>query len=322
MGGAIKSAGNFLGLGSGPQAPEGQFGNQALSQLNGQNSFYSSPQGLEGLNNYANGSATSSDVLNNPNLTPAQQAENMNALATNPITGTKYATEQVQNNGILGSLFGQGGELNKQEGVLDNLQNQGFQLKPEDQTAYGQASGNIARMFGQQGNQAASNLASRGLSSSGAAGQMFSGLAGSQNEMLAQAQQSIMQQRVQNTMQQIGQQQSFINSLGQQAGNDINQQYGRQSQGAGMEKSGLESGASLQGSQNNAQNQYGLQAAGFNAANAPKNFMDFGTAGLGQGLQSGASSMFSGQPQQPAMPTKTTSNTYSGMGPGNSANLT
>lgn len=288
MGGAVKSAGGFLGLGDGPKAPDVQAGNQGLDALNQQNAYALNPASQEALFNYANGNESSGDVMNtslvpgsdyNSRSANAQRQMGLsNQLATGATTGSKFASEQVQNNPILGSLFGKGGQLEGAEGKLNDLQSQGFELKPEDMTLYGQTSGNIARMFGAQGNQISQDLANRGLASapSGAAGAMFSGLNGNQNEMLAQAQQGIMQQRFQNTMQQIGQQQNFINSLGQQAGNDINQQYGRQLSGANTQKQGLESAAGLQAGQNQGTNSANMAAANFNVANTPTNFMDAG----------------------------------------------
>lgn len=323
MGGVAKSAGGFLGLSDGPKAPDGQFGNAGLDSLNGQNSLYGDSGQLGDLSKYSRGQMSSDSILADTGGDglrggAAEGQELANQLATGATTGSRYATEQVQNNGILGGLFGQDGQLNKAESRLDDLNNQGFELKPEDMTLYGQTSGNIARMFGQQGNQMAQDLASRGLASapSGAAGAMFSGLAGNQNEMLAQAQQQIMQQRFANTQNQIAQQQNFINSLGAQGANAINQQYGRALAGAQNQRQGIEGAAGLQQGANNAQNQYGLQKSQFDVANTPMNFMDYGTAGLGQGIQAGSggavASMFSGgggsapaQPGQKAKPGQT-----------------
>ncbi len=107
--------------------------------------------------------------------------------------------------------------------------------------------------------------------------------------MLAQAQQQIMQQRFQNTMNQIGQQQQFLGSLNQQnnqaagnyaqqGANDINQQYGRQLQGAEAQRQnqgGLLSGAA--GGQNNANSNYNqamLGAGNFAQQNKQETFAD------------------------------------------------
>lgn len=291
MGGTLKSAGGFLGVSGGPTAPNGNFSNGSLDTLNNANGIYSLKDTASGLQDYANGKSLDDTLSDYGKSWAGADGSRMNAfqneLATNPLTGTKLATDQVQNNGILGGLFGQDGQLNKAESKLDNLNSQGFQLTPDDQTLYGQTSGNIARMFGAQGNQASQDLANRGLASapSGAAGAMFSGLAGNQNEMLANAQQQIMQQRFQNTQNQIAQQQNFVSQLGQQGANDINQQYGRQLSGAQNQKQGLEQAGGLQQGANSAQNQYGLQKSMFDTANTPANIGDYASAGAGQYTQ-------------------------------------
>lgn len=292
MGGVAKSAGGFLGLSDGPKAPDGQFSNAGLDSLNGQNSLYGDSGQLGDLSKYSRGQMSSDSILADTGGDglrggAAEGQELANQLATGATTGSRFATDQVQNNGILGGLFGNGGQMQQAEGKLTDLNNQGFELKPEDMTLYGQTSGNIARMFGQQGNQASQDLASRGLASapSGAAGAMFSGLAGNQNEMLANAQQQIMQQRFQNTQNQIAQQQNFVGQLGQQGANAINQQYGRQLSGAQNQRQGIEGAAGLQQGANSAQNNYGLQKSMFDSANTPANIGDFASAGVGQFTQ-------------------------------------
>lgn len=305
MGGVANSEKGFLGLSKGPTV-DVQNGNSALTSLNDENSIFGNTgQGATAqplLQDYANGKISSSDVMNNASKAwggagwaPAAEQGLANELATGATTGSKYATEQVQNNGILGGLFGKGGQLNQAESKLTDLNNQGFELKPEDMTLYGQTSGNIARMFGQQGNQASQDLASRGLASapSGAAGAMFSGLAGNQNEMLAKAQQQIMQQRFQDTQNQIQSQQNFIGQLGQQGANAINQQYGRQLSGAQNQKGGLEQAAGLQNQANAGANQANLGAAQFAQDNKPQNFFDMAQAGAASGM--GAAGKTGGQ---------------------------
>lgn len=284
MGGLVKSAGGLLGLGSGPKAPEGQFSNRALDTLNTQTGIFGDEAPLNANIQAILGGKDVGGLLgqwgNN-----AQQAAMGNELATGALTGSKVAEQQLMGNETQRGLYGPEGQLGKVEGKLNSLYDQGFNLTPEDQTMYGQMSGDIARQFGQQGNQAASNLASRGLSNSGAAGAMFSGLAGNQNEMLAKAQQSIAQQRFQNTMNQIGQYQNFVSGLGAQHENALQNQYGRQLAGAQNQRQGLQSTAQLQQGQNQAQNQYGLQAAGFEVENQPQNLMDAvgGAAAAGVG---------------------------------------
>lgn len=288
--------GQMLGT-SGAKGPNirPNMGNEALGVMSQGQNVYNQDEVQKALQNYGLGQGTSGGVYDSyAGLNPAEKSQLMDTLSTGSTTGSRFATEQVQNNPILGQLFGQGGQLQKGIGLedaqtqrLNDLQNQGFQLQPEDMTQYGQTSGNISRLFGQQGNQAASDLASRGLSSSGAAGATFSGLAGNQNEQLAQAQQQIMQQRFQNTQNQIANQQNFISSLqgnvanlGGQAGQDINSQYGRQLSGAQQRSGALSSNAGLQMGAN--QSNLGLMtgADAYNAANQPMDVVSAGTRGM------------------------------------------
>lgn len=298
MSGLVKSTGGFLGLDTGDKAEPVQSGNKFLDQF-GQ---------------MTGGKAYNSEQMNYENSFIA------------PSTGSEQATNQVLHN----SLFGQGlgniqTGLNQQQGQLQTgqglqadqtnhltgLQDQGFELKPEDQTLYGQTSGNIARMFGQQGNQASNNLAQRGLSNSGAAGATFSGLQGNQNEMLANAQQQIMQQRFQNTQNQIAQQQQFIGSLNSQnnqaaqgysgaannqantMSNMVNQQYGRQLEGGKQMSDNLATGANLQNQANSGANSANMAASQYNTANTPMNFMDSAIGGVNTAV--GASGKSVGQ---------------------------
>ncbi len=301
--GARGSAGNFLGIGpGGPKAPEAQTGSAGLDALNNQNSLYTGNSGdqraaQEALSNYAQGNGSSNDVLGSMDMGAGGNAglnqQMQNALATGPTTGSRYATEQVGDNAILGGLYGQGGQLSQAEGKLTDLQNQGFNLTPGDQTMYGQMSGDIARQFGNQGNQATQNLASRGLSSSGAAGAAFSGLAGNQNEQLANAQQQIAQQRYQNTMGQIGQYQNFVNSMGVNAGNAINQQYGRQQSGVNTQMGGLEAAAQEANASDQTANQGNMAQFDANMKNKPQNFMDAATGAASGGM--GAAGKSGGQ---------------------------
>lgn len=281
MGGIVNSVGGFLGLGSGPKAPVST-ANSALDQVNKQNSLYSDPAAMQALQDYQAGKITPDQVLNSVS-DPGMKAEMQNALATGAGTGSMFATQQVQNNPILGQLFGNGGELTKSIGKEQELQNQGFKIQPQDVEAYGQASGDIARMFGQSENSLANSLANRGLASapSGSAGAQFSGLQGNKNEQLAKAQMDIANQRMQNTMQRIGQQQQFIGQLGSQGANAINQQYGRQLEGANYQKGGLNAAAGLNTSQNQTANAANLGAANFEQENKPANLFDMAQGALG-----------------------------------------
>lgn len=309
MGGIMKSAGGLLGLSSGPQTgADNTSGANAVAALADTNNAYSDPGMQAALAAYANGTESSGDVLGTkltgPGATPYGQASIADRLAGSALTGSKFATEQVQKNPILGSLFGEGGQLQGAEGKLNDLQSQGFNLTQGDNTLYGQESGQIANQFGQQGNDVANNLAMRGLSSSGAAGAAFSGIAGNQNEMLANAQQQIAQQRFKNTQDQIAQQQGFISSLGGQAETAINQQYGRQAQGAGAQQKALTDSAAAASGQNATANNSSLNAFDENVKNTPDNAFDmFTPMGIAK-----AGSMFAGS----AKPAASTASTGAG----------
>lgn len=151
-----------------------------------------------------------------------------NSAAIDPIQSSRTATSEVQNNGILGGLFGKSGTLNQALSENQNLSSQGYQLQPQDKEAYGQASDNIARQYaGAQGNLAQA-LASRGLSNSGVAGRAFMTSQGNKMEQLAQIQTQIANDRMNNNMQRLAQTRSFISSLGNQAEGAIQGQFGRQ----------------------------------------------------------------------------------------------
>ena len=275
-----------LGLKGGQRASvEAKDYNPTLDQLNRRASIWTDPNVAQGMKDYFTGKSSQEEALNvGGNFIPAAY---FNALATSALTGSKWATDEVQNNKILGQLFGKDGQLEQQVQREQDLQNQGFKLTPEDVEAYGQASGNVSRLYGQQENALAQALANRGLSAapSGAAGAGYSGLMGNKNEQLARAQLSIADSRMQNTLQRLSQTQNYISALGEQAANAINQQYGRQLAGAENEMNDLRGTAGLQTQQNATTNQANLLAADFNAMNRNRTLLDSMGAGLHQGAQ-------------------------------------
>jgi hypothetical protein len=133
--------------------------------------------------------------------------DELNQLATGPLTGSLVAQQQAMNDSLLAGLYGKGGQMEGAEAEANRLQNQGYKLQPEDYEAYGQASGNVARMFGQQEQSLAQALASRGLAAggSGAGTAQFTGLMGNKYEQLGQMQRQIADNRMQNTMQRLQQ---------------------------------------------------------------------------------------------------------------------
>lgn len=321
MGGALKTAGGGLNSLMSPFGLGGEQGdyfhanntNPALAQYNQYNAGLNDGGIPQQMNEYAQGNISSADLAKMFSGKDTQEQMAMqNQLATGANTGSKYATEQVQNNPILGQLFGQGGSLSRAIGQESQLQNQGYALTPEDHTAYGQASGNIARLFGTQEQGAAQSLADRGLGAapSGAAGIAFSGLQGNKNEALAKAQTDIANQRMQNTMGRIAQQQQFISSLGGQAANDIQSQYGRQLSGAQNYTGNLAQAAGLNTQQNQAANSANeAQMTSEQKAAGKTLFGAFGNglySGVGAASGSGMAGMM-GAPQKDSSSTTDTS---------------
>lgn len=183
--------------------------------------------------------------------------------ALNGVQGSQTATKEIQNNPILGQLFGGQGTLARTTQEEQNLASRGFSLKPEDYEAYGQASGNVARMFGESDKGLAEALASRGLSSSGAANRGFITSQGNKMEQLAGLQRKIADDRMKSNMERLGQTRNFLSNLGQQGAQNIEQQYGRQLSGEqqafneqqGKARAGMAliSGQANQGNENFAQ---------------------------------------------------------------------
>lgn len=290
MGGIADSAGGFLGLSGGPKAPAVQSGNPGLQSLIDQNMVSANGGLMPALQGYENGTMNSDQAINYGLQSPSSQMGIMDSLATSPLTGTKFATDQVQNNPLMAGLYGQNGVMNAMTNNLQNEVGQGYSLQPQDATLYGQAAGGIARQYGQAGNDAANNLASRGLSSSGAAGAQFSGLQGSQNEQLAQAQQNIMQQRFQNTMQQA----SAVNQMSQGAQNAVNQQYGRNLSGVQQQEGSLATEGGLSTGANASANNANMNAANFEQQNKPQNAFDMVQGGLNSAMGAGSKSFGQG----------------------------
>ncbi len=155
----------------------------------------------------------------NQQTTFAQNAQNAGSVGN--VNDPNAATNQVMNNGVLGGLFGQGGQLQQAENQVTDLTNNGFNLNNTDKTAYGEAAGNIARQFGQNDQSLSQSLANRGLSNSGIAGQEFSNSLGNKNEQLAGLQTQIAQNRMNMNQQRLAQTQNFMAQLGQQGQNAI-----------------------------------------------------------------------------------------------------
>lgn len=149
------------------------------------------------------------------------------------VAGSKIASEQVRNDPLSSGLFGAGGLQDRLGAEEQDLASRGYQLRPEDREAYGQAAGDIARLYGQQEQAGTQALARRGLAAgnSGAAGAMFSGLQGSKNEQLARAQTDIAQKRMADTTQRLQSTRNLMGQLGAQGQSALSNQFNRQLQG-------------------------------------------------------------------------------------------
>ncbi len=300
MGGVVESAGGFLGLGEGKDVAV-KNASSGLDTLTGRSEWFRSPGAMEAMRRYASGDLSLEEAMkaspfSQDDYGARQKLGYNDALATDSQTGSRFATDQVMSNPIMSQLFGKGGALQRANTEEQDLASRGFQLKPEDIEAYGQASGNIARLFGQGEQDLTQSLASRGLASapSGAAGLGFSGLQGNKMEQLARAQTDIANKRMENNLQRLNQTRGFLSQLGGQGASAIQDQYGRQLQGAQYGQGMASTPAGLQLGSNEAENSANMNAAKFKKATTPKNFMDFATAGFGQGLQSAASGAFTG----------------------------
>lgn len=146
----------------------------------------------------------------------------------NGLLGSQQATNEVMNNPMLAQLFGKDGSLSRANSEEQKLASQGYQLQPEDHEAYGQASGNVARMFDQSDSSLAQALSARGLDSSSVAGKSFAGAQGNKFEHLAQLQHKIADDRMKTNMQRLQNTRNYMATLGAQGANAINEQYGRQ----------------------------------------------------------------------------------------------
>lgn len=290
MGDMVKSAGSLVGIGNNDgytYTPEHANDLQYALNQRAQTSNLAGVTGL--LSQYGTGKMSLQDAMTKAGdiaMTDAQKDQFNQLLATDPTSGSMFATDQVRNSPILGQLFGQGGLMNRLDSEEQNLAKQGFKLTEGDHEAYGQAAGNIARLFGQQEQGMAQSLADRGLAQggSGAALAGFAGLQGNKNEQLAQSQMQIANQRMQNTTQRLQQSRELLGNLGTVGANAIQQQYGRQLSGAQAKDSLMGNTSQLNNQLNAERNQAGAINAESRNANKGQNLMD----AFGGGLMSSA----------------------------------
>lgn len=152
------------------------------------------------------------------NIKAAQGTSIADMLATSTETGGKLATDQVLGNELYRGLWNKGGMADQAQQAYGRAQDEtelvrglmgesredlkgrgeSYGLTPQDLAAYGQASDQLARMYGAQEQGLAQSLANRGLGAapSGTGAQAFSNLYGNQMEQLKGAQMQIAQQRI------------------------------------------------------------------------------------------------------------------------------
>jgi len=171
------------------------------------------------------GTDTGNALLNRNNIAGLQQIQQSDINNTRGYEGN--ATQDLQGNGILGGLYGKGGTLDQTIGQQSQQANQPWALTDQDKSSYGQASGDIARQFGQSDQNLSQALSDRGMTNSGAAGAAFSGAQGNKMEQLGQLQTQIANNRQKMNMDRLGQTQSFLSNLGGQANQAINAEQDR-----------------------------------------------------------------------------------------------
>lgn len=208
------------------------FQSQADSDINKMLTAYNRGDITNLLNRYGMGDASLGQYL--AGVPQNYQTEARSMLATDPLTASRLAAEQVQSNPLLGQLYGGEGALTRALSEEQQLAQRGYSLQPEDYEAYGQASDDLARMFGAQEQGLAQSLAARGLggAQSGAAIQNFAGMYGNKAEQLARAQKDIAQRRMETNLQRLGQTRNYAMGLGQGAQQALRDQYNMQQQGA------------------------------------------------------------------------------------------
>lgn len=212
---------------------------------------FSGSSGLEGLKGMG-------DLANDPALKRALMKY------MNPDQATGVAAQQVQGNPMLSGLFGKGGIMDSRIADEKDLSSRGYSLQPEDHEAFGQASNEIARQFGQEENSLAQALASRGLASgaSGAAGVAYSGLHGNKLERLAASQRQIASDRMESNRKRLADVRGSVDKVGNQAAGALNDQFSRNMGAVQQHQQALKDAmeASSQ-EQNNINNQFGQQQA-------------------------------------------------------------
>lgn len=212
------------------------------------------------------------------------------AIMSDPLLGSIIAQQQLQSGPLTSALYGGkgGSELSRALEDVNKTREPGYYgLNEGDQTAYGQSSGQLARMFGQGEQDLAQSLANRGLGAapSGVAGQQFSGLQGNKMEQFAGLQRQIADQAMQRQMQQSQMLRNYATGLAGQQSGDIQAQYGRQMQGVQTGREPILNMANLEQQNNNMTNQQNMASMQDKRASYAPGFGEMFGAGLNQSGQ-------------------------------------
>jgi len=297
LSGYVNSIGGLVGLGGG----QGEYYKPSEFQSDAYNALQSDTKALGNdalasiIGDYSQGKANLDDIIKSGRTNDINQASLQQALAYNPLGGQRLASDMVRNDPTLGLLFGKDGSMGRAAKEEQDLASRGFSLQPEDFEAYGQGSGNIARMFGQQEQSLAQALADRGLASGSntAAGQQFAGLQGNKFEHLAQLQRQIADDRMARNQQRLSQTRDYLSNLGQQANTAQNTRFNQQMVGAGARQGELESQRNFDLNKYQTQEQLRQAETESKKANENLSLMDAISGGLFQGVQSGIGKMTS-----------------------------
>lgn len=211
--------------------------NSAIAKdISGRNEFSSRNDINDALSRFGSGQMDLSQALQ---AGGANQGQMQELLATNPMAAQRLASGQIDQDAILGRLYGSGSDSQLSRALSEekDLSARGWSMKPEDSEAYGQASDEIARTSGAQEKMLAQAMANRGLSASqGAMSRGFAGVTGNKFEQLAGAQRKIAQDRMQTNMQRLQNVRNLTQGLGSQAEGAISGLRASNQRGVGMQQ--------------------------------------------------------------------------------------
>jgi hypothetical protein len=284
--GILSSLGSFLGIGSnqGPYFQAQAMQNKGLDALNSELDLKNNQSLQNAISNVSQGGSIQ-DALKSLQASGGDQAALIGALSTAPGAGYNYASQQVANGPLTSQAFGKGGSLASAYGQESDLLKSGYNLQPEDYDAYGQAQSSIGRMFGQQEQNLASSLASRGFGVGGnPAMAQFSGLQGNKNEMLGQMQQQIAQNRMNTNMQRLAQTRQYIQGMQGLADSAQQNAFNQNMAGQQQRQNLMSSAAGQSTNAYNAQAQAGEASAAQQFASQGKNLGDALAGGITSGI--------------------------------------